>query len=50
MNIPVTLPGALPSDTTRIIRDRAGVFDAFTPTTIAGEPHGASPTTPQRAC
>lgn len=36
MNIPVTLPGALPSDTTRIIRDRAGLFDAFTPTTIAG--------------
>ncbi|AYW18608.1 hypothetical protein DTA24_08080 [Klebsiella sp. P1CD1] len=36
MNIPVTLPGVLPSDTTRIIRDRAGLFDAFTPTTIAG--------------
>lgn len=32
--IPVTLPGALPADTTRIIRDRAGYFDAYQPSTI----------------
>jgi hypothetical protein len=36
MYIPVTLPGALPSDTTRIIRDREGVYEAYLPTTIAG--------------
>lgn len=34
MYIPVTLPGALPADTTRIIRDRAGYFDAYMPSTI----------------
>ena len=34
LQIPVTLPGPLPSDTTRIIRDRAGLFGAYTPTTI----------------
>ena len=34
MYIPVTLPGALPADTTRIIRDRAGYFDAYLPSTI----------------
>lgn len=34
MYIPVTLPGALPADTTRIIRDRAGYFDAYMPGTI----------------
>ena len=32
--IPTTLPGALPADTTRIIRDRAGYFDAYQPSTI----------------
>lgn len=32
--IPTTLPGALPADTTRIIRDRAGYFDAYMPSTI----------------
>lgn len=36
MYIPVTLPGSLPSDTTRIIRDRKGVYEAYLPTTIAG--------------
>ncbi|MCD5809163.1 hypothetical protein LB412_06755 [Klebsiella pneumoniae] len=36
MYIPVTLPGSLPSDTTRIIRDREGVYEAYLPTTIAG--------------
>ncbi|MGJ3322591.1 hypothetical protein ACH31H_25330 [Klebsiella michiganensis] len=34
MDIAVTLPGTLPSDTTRIIRDRAGVWGAYTPVTI----------------
>ena len=34
MYIPVKLPGALPADTTRIIRDRAGYFDAYQPSTI----------------
>lgn len=34
LKIPVTLPGALPADTTRIIRDRAGYFDAYQPSTI----------------
>ncbi len=32
--IPTTLPEALPADTTRIIRDRAGYFDAYMPSTI----------------
>ena len=32
--IPTTLPGALPADTTRIIRDRAGYFDEYLPSTI----------------
>nr|DAZ03237.1 MAG TPA: tail spike [Caudoviricetes sp.] len=32
--IPTTLPGELPADTTRIIRDRAGYFDAYQPSTI----------------
>ncbi|WP_432758950.1 hypothetical protein [Escherichia coli] len=32
--IPTTLPGSLPADTTRIIRDRAGYFDAYQPSTI----------------
>ncbi|AEW59991.1 hypothetical protein KPHS_12930 [Klebsiella pneumoniae subsp. pneumoniae HS11286] len=32
--IPTTLPGALPADTKRIIRDRAGYFDAYQPSTI----------------
>ncbi|PLD48771.1 hypothetical protein B6I55_00210 [Klebsiella pneumoniae] len=34
LQIPVTLPGPLPTDTTRIICDRAGLFGAYTPTTI----------------
>lgn len=34
MDIAVTLPGALPADTTRIIRDRAGVWGPYTPVTI----------------
>ncbi|MGS5490158.1 hypothetical protein ACVD67_27485, partial [Klebsiella quasipneumoniae] len=32
--IPTTLPGSLPADTTRIILDRAGYFDAYMPSTI----------------
>lgn len=34
MDIAVVLPGGLPTDTTRIIRDRAGVWGAYTPVTI----------------
>lgn len=32
--IPVTLPGALPADPTRIIRDRTDYFGAYTPSTL----------------
>ncbi|HCU0658277.1 TPA: hypothetical protein OUF52_005428, partial [Klebsiella quasipneumoniae] len=32
--IPVTLPGALPADSTRIIRDRTDYFGAYTPSTL----------------
>ena len=34
MDIDVTLPGTLPADTTRIIRDRAGVWAPYTPVTV----------------
>lgn len=34
MDIAITLPSGLPNDTSRIIRDRAGVFGAYTPVTI----------------
>ena len=34
LKIPVTLPGALPADTTRIIRDRTDYFGAYTPSTL----------------
>lgn len=35
LSVPVTLPGAMPADTTRMIRDRKGVYGAFTPGTIS---------------
>lgn len=35
VSVPVTLPGAMPADTTRMIRDRKGVYAAFTPGTIS---------------
>lgn len=34
LKIPVSLPGTLPADTTRIIRDRSNTFGPFTPSTI----------------
>lgn len=36
VRIDVALGGSLPSDTTRIIRDRSGRFAAYTPGTIYG--------------
>lgn len=34
LSVPVNLPGSLPVDATRIIRDRKAVYSAFTPSTI----------------